>query len=206
MRSFRIPVALLLGLGVASVTLPPAEVAASREKRTAVQRIALEDDCDPRDLSWDEVGGCLLRKGTVTRAQFMLYSFFTPPTATTPPEPPPGTPLANAVIGHPSWRNNPGYLAVEAGDRLRVVNTGGRDHTFTPVVDWGAGFVPPLSFGLRPAPECADPAAVPVIEPGTRAQVTGLTPGSHKFQCCIHSWMRTLVVVSEDDDERDERE
>jgi plastocyanin len=162
----------------------------------------LEDDCDTNDATWDNADGtegCQLRKGTVTRAEFMFYSFWTPAVGMTPPGPPPGTPLARAVIGHPSWRNDPGYLVVEAGERLRVLNGGGRGHTFTPVVDYGGGFVPPLSFGLTQAPECAAIAADPtkVVAPGSRVLVTDLAPGDHKFQCCIHPWMRTLVTVEE---------
>ena len=30
---------------------------------------------------------------------------------------------------------------------------------------------------------------------GSQLQVTGLSKGVHNFQCCIHPWMRTTVVV-----------
>jgi hypothetical protein len=35
------------------------------------------------------------------------------------------------------------------------------------------------------------------IPGGGKSVVEGLAPGDHKFQCCIHPWMRTLVKVSE---------
>jgi hypothetical protein len=30
-------------------------------------------------------------------------------------------------------------------------------------------------------------------------QLKGLSAGNHKFQCCIHPWMRAIVKVKEDD-------
>jgi plastocyanin len=193
MRSVRIPVVLLVGVGLmAWVALHPIDVAANR----GVVRIALEDDCDTNDTAWDGADGsegCGIKGGTVTRAEFNLFSVLTPG----PPPGVPGTPLAAAVIGHPSWRNDPGYLTIGAGERLRVRNEGGRGHTFTEVDSFGGGFVPPLRFGLTPAPKCLAIAADPtqILAPGGKTEVSGLAPGLHQFQCCIHSWMRTLVKV-----------
>jgi hypothetical protein len=36
--------------------------------------------------------------------------------------------------------------------------------------------------------------------------VADLAPGNHRFQCCIHPWMRAIVKVKPagDDDEDDE--
>jgi hypothetical protein len=198
MRNVRVFVFLLLGAGFALWTaLSPTQVDANNR----VVRIALEDDCDTNDPAWDNADGsegCVLKRGTVTRAEFNFFSVLTPGT---PPGPPPGTPLAAAVIGHPSWRFDPGYLAVEAGQRLRVRNEGGRGHTFTEVASFGGGFVPPLRFGLAPAPACLAIASDPtqVLAPGARTDVSELAPGIHQFQCCIHSWMRTVVKVSADD-------
>jgi plastocyanin len=78
---------------------------------------------------------------------------------------------------------------------VKVTNRGGRVHTFTEVAEFGGGRVPPLNQGLVPAPECATATNVP---PGTSQEVTGLGPGNHRFQCCIHPWMRALVKVGED--------
>lgn len=200
MRNIRVPVLLALAMAVIAWGVAQPLGLAAEHGRRGIERVLLEDDCDTNDATWDNPDGsegCELKGGTVTRAEFMFYSFWTPPGPTSPPGPPPGTPLANAVIGHPSWRNDPGYLAVEPGQRLRVLNAGGRGHTFTSVANFGGGFVPPLSFGLTQAPECAAIAgdASQVIAPGARAVVTNLMTGEHKFQCCIHPWMRTLVKV-----------
>ena len=197
MRSIRVPVVVLFGAVLAAwVTLNPIELTANR----GVVRIALEDDCDTNDPTWDNAGveGCEIKHGTVTRAEFNFFSVQTPGM---PPGPPAGTPLAAAVIGHPSWRFDPGYVAAGAGQRLRIRNEGGRGHTFTEVASFGGGFVPALRFGLTPAPNCLAIAADPtqVLAPGDGTEVSGLTPGTHQFQCCIHSWMRTLVKVQADE-------
>jgi plastocyanin len=125
---------------------------------------------------------CLREEGSATRAQFGAFLI---------------SPLVNGggtVVGHPSWRIAPGYLTAEVGEKLRVRNTGGRGHTFTEVAQYGGGFVGALNIGLTQAPECAA-AASTVIAPGARMEVTGLALGDHKFQCCIHPWMRADIKV-----------
>jgi hypothetical protein len=45
------------------------------------------------------------------------------------------------------------------------------------------------------------------LPPGAGAKLSGLTAGNHKFQCCIHPWMRAIVKVKEkdhDDDDHDD--
>jgi hypothetical protein len=74
-------------------------------------------------------------------------------------------------------------------------------HTFTEVASFGGGRVPPLNVGLAPAPECAAAVNVP---PGHRIEIEGLEPGNHRFQCCIHPWMRALVKVQGEDEDRDD--
>ena len=103
------------------------------------------------------------------------------------------------LIGHPSWTVAPTYAVVREGKRLRVSNDGGRGHTLTKVAEYGGGFVAPLNIGLAPAAECiATGADAPVlINPGGRAEIRGLGVGTHKFQCCIHPWMRSVVKVEE---------
>jgi hypothetical protein len=161
-------------------------------------RIALEDQCDPTDPAWAPTGGCALKNGTVRLAEFnaFLFSSFIPANLAAPRVP----------VGHPAWRLNPGYLVIESDDHLRVTNAGGRGHTFTEVAEFGGGFVPPLNGGVPPgiaeAPECAaartDPNAV--LAPGTTARVGALSLGEHRFQCCIHPWMRAEVKVVADND------
>jgi hypothetical protein len=55
-------------------------------------------------------------------------------------------------------------------------------------------------MGLIVAPECTA-ATGSVIAPGGRADIRGLALGNHKFQCCIHPWMRSLVKVEPEEDD-----
>jgi hypothetical protein len=151
--------------------------------------VEILDDCDPSDPGWLPTGGCLLREGNVALAEFQ--ALLTSPLATIPPGG--GTPF---LVGHPSWRAEPLHQTMKANRTLRVTNQGGRGHTFTKVADFGGGFVPPLRVGMAQAPEC-NPATALVIEPGGVDHIDGLEPGLHKFQCCIHSWMRNTVRVEE---------
>ena len=147
--------------------------------------IAVMDDCLPGDPAWDPTGGCGLKphEGDVPAAEF--FSLLTSP-LTNPP---------NAfLIGHPSWRNEPSHLTAAQGAAIRVTNWGGRGHTFTEVANFGGGFVPPLNIGLSPAPECTPAATIP-LAPGASQRLSGLAPGLHKFQCCIHPWMRATIRI-----------
>lgn len=141
--------------------------------------IAMRDDCDPTDPAWDATGGCLLRRGNVRFLEFADEL---------------DSPLSTAVVGHQAWRNDPSYLVVKAGKDVRVRNEGGRVHTFTRVAEFGGGKVPnpALNKGLAPAPECAASRDIP---PGESIRVSGLAPGNHRFECCIHPWMRAIIKV-----------
>src|SRR5690349_11689751 len=145
----------------------------------AAQKIDILDYCDPSDPAWAPSGGCLLKEGDVTFAEFsdLLDSV-----------------LSSAVVGHPAWRFEPSFAEAEPRERLHVFNRGGRAHTFTEVAEFGGGFIPSpaLNKGLTMAPECA---SAQVIAPGTRAVVSGLSEGDHRFQCCVHPWMRALIKV-----------
>ena len=146
------------------------------------RQIAIRDDCDPRDPAWAPTGGCLLKRGDVTFAEFGAEL---------------SSPLSLAVIGHQAWRNDPPYLEIATGTTVGVRNRGGRTHTFTEVANFGGGRVPnpALNKGLAPAPEC--PASVDV-PPGGSTSVSGLAAGNHRFQCCIHPWMRAIIKVHAD--------
>ena len=113
------------------------------------------------------------------------------------------SPLAANVIGHPAWQFAPGYVSVRAGQTVRATNAGGETHTFTEVTAFGGGFVPPLNgvggpagtVPLVPAPACLAPTATTTVTPGRTVLIKQLSPGVHKFQCCIHPWMRAVVDV-----------
>jgi len=156
---------------------------------SARETILVLDDCDPRDSGWSEIGGCTLEKGDVSVAEF------------------------NALLpeGHPAWRFEPAYLKIEKGDKLSVVNRGGRLHTFTEVEDFGGGFIPQLNPpGSEPAPECLDQAIVDAstLQPGARLKFQEDEAGLELYQCCLHPWMRMAIRVKsgEDDDEDSAKE
>ncbi len=104
------------------------------------------------------------------------------------------SPLADAVVGHQAWRNDPSYLVIKKGTDVRVKNVGGRPHSFTKVAEYGGGVIPPLNEGLDFSPECAGLVALP---PGAKAKLEGLAVGNHRFICCFHPWMRALIKVEE---------
>lgn len=142
--------------------------------------VVMRDDCDPNDPAWAPTGGCARQNGQVTFAEFAGEL---------------DSPLAAAVIGHQAWRNDPSYLEIEGNQSLIARNRGGRVHTFTEVANFGGGRVPILNEGLVPAPECFAAVNVP---PNHQVSMGPLAPGNHRFQCCIHPWMRALIKVKPD--------
>lgn len=182
----RLGVAVVIATGAWMVT-----AALDAQVRGHDPNIAIMDNCADDDPAWDAFGGCPEEapfpgsnsyRGDVPLAEFFALL---------------NSPLAPAgqVIGHPSWRNEPSYLSVRDGQTVRVRNEGGRVHTFTEVEDYGGGFVPPLNGTLTQAPEC-DPATVTFVRYGESERLSGLEPGLHKFQCCIHPWMRAAVRIN----------
>lgn len=161
--------------------------------RSGNRQIAMLDDCDKRDPAWGPIGGCT-KRGDVTVEEFREFL---------------NSPLyPTTVVGHPAWANQPSYVKLVEGRRIRVSNEGGRLHTFTKVAEYGGGRAPDpaLNKGLVMAPECAllpgmvDRSAVP---PGGRLELKDLAEGDHKFQCCLHPWMRALVKVHDERGHRD---
>ena len=147
------------------------------------KKIDIYDNCDPRDQdAWAPTGGCLIdeKEGNVPFAEFNLLLV---------------SPLSAAVVGHPSWRNEPSYVTVRSNTSVRVENEGGRGHTFTRVAQFGGGTVPQLNQGLTQAPECVMPSGL--LNPGQGLDLAGLPVGVHRYQCCIHPWMRAVIKVAE---------
>jgi len=162
------------------------------QERSHDANIAMMDNCSDSDSAYTPFGGCpegapfpgsRSYSGDVTAAEFFALLF---------------SPLAPSghVIGHPSWRNEPSYISIRAGQTVQVTNRGGRAHTFTEVENFGGGFVTLLNGALTPAPECADPTRLQFVSYGGSQKLTGLDPGLHIFQCCIHPWMRGAVRVN----------
>jgi plastocyanin len=183
MRRTAVFAAVLMGVGVAAI-LTTTHVTARGGRQEGPRLVVLRDDCDPTDPAWTPTGGCTLSEGDVTFAEFNAARL---------------SPLAPSVIGHPAWFFDPSYLEVKADKRIRILNEGGRTHTFTEVANFGGGRVGGLNTSqpgvppLTPAPECASSVD---IAGGSSTEIDGLSAGDHKFQCCIHPWMRTQIAVS----------
>ncbi|HJU45089.1 MAG TPA: hypothetical protein VJ691_19835 [Vicinamibacterales bacterium] len=156
------------------------------------RRIDLVDDCDPSDPAWLPVG-CLQTDGDVRAAEF--NAFLRSPLYDNVP--PPGDRIGEFLVGHPSWRNDPSHVVIQAGKTIDVRNVGGRPHSFTAVAQFGGGVVPPLNVGTQPAPECAQLVR---LEPGDSTRLTAEGEGIQRFQCCFHPWMRATVRVVPDEE------
>jgi hypothetical protein len=122
-------------------------------------------------------------------------------------------PLLNATEGNFKLVR----LNLKAGDQTTIQNKGGETHTFTRVEKFGGGFIAPLN-GLSGnpdlAPECArvlpNGALAPqpesatnqfveagATESGPTAGSAALPQGVSRWECCVHPWMRMVVVVHE---------
>jgi hypothetical protein len=97
-------------------------------------------------------------------------------------------------------------ITVDEGESVAVrFDRGGEMHTFSEVRGtFGAGCVPELNelMGLEgpPVVDCST-AFTPaeLVGPALSSNsVAGLDEGEHRFQCAIHPWMRTTVIVRED--------
>jgi hypothetical protein len=177
-------VAVVLLVGVSALVAARAS-ADDRGKGNNDKKIAVRDDCDPADPAWAPTGGCTLRGGVVTFAEFGEFLI---------------SPLsAGSPVGHPAWRMDPTYVRTDSRQTIKVSNEGGRGHSFTEVADFGGGMIPTLNGTLTLAPECAQNVVGPtLLDPGAKLEVHNLAVGNHKFQCCIHPWMRMLVKVEAD--------
>ena len=105
------------------------------------------------------------------------------------------------------------------GDQTVLVNNGGETHTFTRVNKFEGGFIAALN-GLSgnpdPAPECAQVLNGTLVpqpesatnqfveagntESGPTAGSPALPEGTTRWECCVHPWMRMIVVVHEKED------
>lgn len=148
------------------------------------KKIRLYDDCDPASFNAVLGDGACVGNGHTTFAEFIGE-------------------LEETQDAH-AWRNQPSAMHVNVGRPTLIENRGGETHTFTPVAAFGGGFVTELngiSGNPVPAPECLNFGTMVFIpaggtEDGPTAGSAGLTVGSHKFQCCIHPWMRTVIEVA----------
>jgi hypothetical protein len=165
-RARRIAIAVVAGLVLLAL---PGE-ALARDGR----EVRITDRCDA--ATFPEAAGCI-RDSHVTFAEFLEK-------------------LNPADGGHHQWRFKEDHVELKRGERLSARNIGGEAHTFTEVVNFGAGFIPPdlnaaLPPGTPPAVQVnADPL---LVVPGAKVDVGTLDAGTHLFQCMIHPWMRSVV-------------
>jgi plastocyanin len=110
--------------------------------------------------------------------------------------------FAKAAAGtpDPGWDFEPDEVTIRKDTILSVTDQGGEPHTFTEVAHFGGGFITDLNHGEATVPECAGgfsnvAVARTRIVQGSHLDVTGLSKGTHLFQCCIHPWMRMEVEV-----------
>ena len=147
------------------------------------KKIRLLDDCEPTSFNAVLGEGACIGNGHTTFDEFIAE-------------------LAATQDAH-KWRNQPSNMLLNVGRPTLIENVGGEVHTFTPVAEFGGGFIPDLngiSGNPVPAPECLNIPALVFIpagatEEGPTAGSSDLPVGSHKFQCCIHPWMRTVIDV-----------
>jgi hypothetical protein len=147
------------------------------------KKIRLYDDCEPTTFNAVLGDGACIGNGHTTFAEFIEE-------------------LEETQDAH-KWRNQPSDMQLNVGRSTLIENRGGETHTFTPVAEFGGGFVTELngiSGNPVPAPECLNFGLISFIpaggvEVGPTAGSSDLPVGTHKFQCCIHPWMRTVIEV-----------
>jgi hypothetical protein len=176
----------------ASRSLSPAGTASLRDKGPGnsengdngdggdrVQNLRLRDDCDPTSFNAALGAGACVGNGGTTLAEFNAEL------------------AKNHFVG--AWKMNPDHFGGIAGTVIEVTNRGGETHTFTPVVAFGGGIVPSLnqaSGNTTVAPECANLNPQTIVPSGGHLNGSPLAVGTHRFQCCIHPWMRTTATIT----------
>ena len=149
------------------------------------KKFRMYDDCEPTSFNAVLGAGACVGNGHTTFDEFIAE-------------------LAATQDAH-KWRNQPVQAQLNIGRPTIIENRGGEDHTFTEVAEFGGGFVDALngiSGNPVPAPECLNFGSLVIIHPGgveqgPTAGSSDLPVGSHRFQCCIHPWMRTVIDVTD---------
>jgi len=134
--------------------------------------VNMHDACDPDTFNTLGEGTCI-RNGGVTLAQFIAEL------------------TRLGTIG--PWRFSPSNGNAEVGQTFVAINRGGEKHTFTEVAEFGGGeneLLNELSRAGATVPECQDLDDDDRVAPGETYTEVIDHPGTVKFQCCIHPWMR----------------
>ena len=168
-------------------------VATPSDAHRGGQKIEIEDDCEPASFNaaLGQADACI-GDGETSFGDFLAELV--------------------ATKQAKDWKFDPSMLTVRDGRPVIVENEGGETHTFTLVDAFGGGFVAELnaiSGNPTPAGECATtlpdgslvpkpPSAVNVFVAADKEasfRTAGLPPGTYKFECCIHPWMRVVLTV-----------
>ena len=157
--------------------------ALAQENPPSLAQIVALDECDP--ATFNAALGADFCKNVALGAFTTFDDLFAEAAAGTP---------------DPKWDFEPDTLSIKKGTALTVVDQGGEPHTFTEVAQFGGGFVEGLNGGEPTVPECAGGFATlgvakTRILQGSHVEITGLSKGTHLFECCIHPWMRVKVEV-----------
>src|SRR5215469_8530644 len=175
---------LLTVLILAGATYAPAQANGPKQSQPPVAQVVALDECDP--TTFNAALGADFCKNISLGAFTTLSDLFAKAQAGTP---------------DPNWDFEPDVLVIKEGTLLDVADQGGEPHTFTEVAHFGGGFIPDLNApGEVTVPECAGGFATVAVAKtrllqGSHMEVTGLSKGEHRFQCCIHPWMRVQVDV-----------
>jgi hypothetical protein len=154
---------------LALLALPAAALAGDTRK------VFVMDRCEPESFDAAVEPGTCIRNGGVTFEKFARR-------------------LNPQDGGHNAWRFGPDHFALNSGQSITAINTGGEIHTFTEVAAFGTGFVPLLDAALPPGTPPAQPVGdLGFMLAGDTLELDALSPGTHLFECLIHPWMRTVV-------------
>jgi plastocyanin len=143
-------------------------------------KVSMQDQCDPASFNAALGAGTCTKQGSVTFAQFNSE--------------------LNSTQKVAAWQFAPSNLTIRIGQSIAATNDGGEVHTFTEVQAFGGGIVPALnqaSGNPVEAPECKTLTAADMVMPGATFTTDAETEaGTELYQCCIHPWMRAVVVSS----------
>jgi hypothetical protein len=148
-----------------------------------IRTITINDQCDPTTFNANVGPGACVNQGGVKFDMFISQL------------------MSHGFAG--AWSFTPDPLRLVDGELFNATNHGGEVHTFTEVAEFGGGFVDFLNgiLGLSPTPECKALADSPpalgaaLIFPGQTTAPEDEEPGVHHYQCCVHPWMHTDVIV-----------
>ena len=173
------------GLLAGCLMFAGATFAVAQENSPRLAQVVALDECDP--TSFNAKLGADFCKNVTLGAFTTFDKLFEEAKAGTP---------------DPKWDFEPDTLRIKQGTILSVVDQGGEPHTFTEVAQFGGGFIADLNHGEATVPECKGgfsnlAVAKTRILQGSHIEVTGLSKGEHRFECCIHPWMRVTVEVKD---------